>query len=843
MGKASGDSRKRECEGGCGVLGFASSEPIAGRHLMTPCERMHNRGNGKGGGIAVVGCFPDHKDLHALQIGYLRPDSRRDVEERFVRSVFHVEDVVQQPRVDDVREVPGLGVAPPDVWRYFVRPTERALHAFMREEEVFDADEAAERLVYRNSYRLNVACYAEAAEKGAFVLSHGKNMMVLKAVGYAEDVLRYYRLEEMTGHVWIGHQRYPTRGRVWHPGGAHPFVGLHQALVHNGDFANYHAVREYLAARGIRPLFLTDTEVAALLFDYYDRILGYPLEHVIEAIAPTTERDFELLSKRRQRLYRAIRAAHVHGSPDGPWFFIIARSLPDEDRFQLIGITDTSMLRPHVFSISEGPIRIACVASEKQAIDAFLAGLSAVDPRVSPVADMYWSSRGGSHTDGGAYVFSVEPTEPDGRRRLVCTDKFGVLTSGPAPGSANPDPAWLRSRPELPEGFAAKLEFDDTRTAAELFDWFLSDIATGSYDDVAAFADALAREGERGDGRRDRSLETLTLMRDRHYRIDGKKRNWILARIDRAIAAMLDACPPLGSAAPDRYRRVALPDAGKKLLTHATDAVLAVDATGFPAEGERSVSQLIVRAHRGGFKRFLVYRLRGDRFIGCGMGPRSDGVRIDCYGSTGDYVGSGLDGAEIYVHGSAQDQAGQILNRGKLVIFGDVGQTFLYGAKGGVAYVFGNTGGRPLINSVGRIRAIINGTCLDYAAESFMAGAELGGGFLMINGLRVNVHGEFLGIDERFPGSNFFGLASGGAGYINDPYRRVTEDQLNGAGFAEFTQADWEIVHHYLQENERLFGISIERDILTVDRTRKWPTEVYRKVVAKQAAGVAVAHA
>jgi glutamate synthase domain-containing protein 3 len=30
-------------------------------------------------------------------------------------------------------------------------------------------------------------------------------------------------------------------------------------------------------------------------------------------------------------------------------------------------------------------------------------------------------------------------------------------------------------------------------------------------------------------------------------------------------------------------------------------------------------------------------------------------VRIDAYGSTGDYLASGIDGMEIYVHGNAQD--------------------------------------------------------------------------------------------------------------------------------------------------------------------------------------------
>jgi len=802
---------------------------------------MHNRGNGKGGGIAVAGCFPEHKDLYALQIGYLNPAVREEVERKFVHDVFHVEDIVRQEQVDDVRDVPGLEVTPPEVWRYFVRRNDQTLHVFMRDYGYSDHEKAEEELVYRNTYQLNREYYADVDEKAAFVLSHGKNMMVLKAVSYAEDVLRYYKLDDFPAHVWIGHQRYPTRGRVWHPGGAHPFAGLHEALVHNGDLANYYAVREYLAARKIHPLFLTDTEVAVLLFDYYDRTLGYPLELTIEAIAPTSERDFDLLPKRSQRLYRAVRAAHVHGSPDGPWFFIIARSLPDDDAVQLIGITDTSMLRPHVFSISEGDVRIACVASEKQAIDTFLGGLAAEDNSICPVADTYWSSRGGSHTDGGAYIFTVDPPSGNGSRELRCTDKFGKEVTG-ARDVPDPPAGWLTSKPEMPPMIASAMDERKGGTGKEIFDWFVREVATGSYDDVASVIDRLVQEAVEDDDHRYRALTCLTRMRDRRYRIAKKKRNWLLARIDAAIDRLFDHCPLVGTEMSGRYRRARFEDWDTDFTPHRDDAVLVIDASGFPPEGDRAVVRLVVRAYRAGFRTFKVYRLRGDRFIGCGLGAGSDGVRIDCYGTPGDYLGSGLDGAEIIVHGNAQDQVGQIMCSGTLTIFGDVGQTFLYGAKGGTAYVLGNTGGRPLINSVGSIRAIINGTCLDYAAESFMAGAEIGGGFLIINGLRVNVHGEFLGLDDRFPGGNFFGLASGGAGYVNDPYRRMTDDQLNGAGFVDFDQADWEVIRPHLEENERLFGISIERDILTVDRTRKWPKEVYRKVVAKAAAGTVVAH-
>ena len=130
--------------------------------------------------------------------------------------------------------------------------------------------------VYQNSYRLNHTFYASTGEKRAFVLSNGKNMLVLKMVGFGDDVIRYYQLEDFLAHVWIGHHRYPTKGRVWHPGGAHPFVGLNEALVHNGDFANYFSLCEYLAQRNIYPLFLTDTEASALLFDLLYRKYNYP---------------------------------------------------------------------------------------------------------------------------------------------------------------------------------------------------------------------------------------------------------------------------------------------------------------------------------------------------------------------------------------------------------------------------------------------------------------------------------------------------------------------------------------------------------------------------------------
>ena len=102
----------------------------------------------------------------------------------------------------------------------------------------------------------------------------------------------------------------------------------------------------------------------------------------------------------------------------------MARSLVEQGAWQLTGITDTSMLRPQVFALHEGQVQLGLVASEKQAIDTYMASLSAADGRVAPIADHYWNARGGSYSDGGAFVFTAT-AQLDGGSRLTCCDKFG----------------------------------------------------------------------------------------------------------------------------------------------------------------------------------------------------------------------------------------------------------------------------------------------------------------------------------------------------------------------------------------------------------------------------------
>jgi hypothetical protein len=142
----------------------------------------------------------------------------------------------------------------------------------------------------------------------------------------------------------------------------------------------------------------------------------------------------------------------------------------------------------------------------------------------------------------------------------------------------------------------------------------------------------------------------------------------------------------------------------------------------------------------------------------------------------------------------------------------------------------GNTAGRPLINAVGRPKVVINGTSLDYLAESFMAGNPLqGGGFVILNGIELDEEGSAKGLPTPYPGSNLFSLASGGAIYVRDPHGKLVDEQLNVGQFACLSEEDWQLILPYLEENERLFDIKIN-DLLTVDGEERPFNEVYRKV-------------
>ena len=345
-----------EAEGGCGVTGFACTVPVRGKHIYEPSIQMRNRGNGKGGGIAACGLVPEDFGVsrtildedYCLQVALLDPSAKGEVEKEFIEPYFTIDQGGTIPTVKDFRDVPLLEQKPPDVARYFVRVKSETLDRFADEKKLtgLTTQEIEDEFVYQNSSRLNAKFYASLGDKRAFVLSHARNLIILKVVGFAEAVVQYYCMENSRAHVWIAHQRYPTRGRVWHPGGCHPFIGMHEALVHNGDFANYSSVCEYLAQRNLFPQFLTDTEVSVMLFDLMNRDTNIRSNTSLKRSRRPRNSTSTACPRKNSASTAKSRRRRSTASPDGPWFFIIARrsgserlSAPGDHRYRDVAAT------------------------------------------------------------------------------------------------------------------------------------------------------------------------------------------------------------------------------------------------------------------------------------------------------------------------------------------------------------------------------------------------------------------------------------------------------------------------------------------------------------------------
>jgi glutamate synthase domain-containing protein 3 len=561
----------------------------------------------------------------------------------------------------------------------------------------------------------------------------------------------------------------------------------------------------------MEPLFFTDTEVAALGFDLHSRVYGYPMEYVIESLAPTGELDFIMLPDEKQEVYEAIQKTHIHGSPDGPWFFIIAKA--NGLTHQLIGITDTSMLRPQVFSYQRGEVGIAFCGSEKQVIDAVLESLSSEDKRFWRRCDEYWNARGGSYTDGGSFIFDINP-DNNGGHELTITNKFGAIVNTHPGGNFSIEPAAMESGFNWPSEWATNEVFQQIVATFSTFDW---PAALGLLSEIGSYASQHSRQ---------QAVDLLCLLLNRKYDTGALRTSRWLDYVEDAIMGILNHA----GTTPCEYFSGQISPGHLPKPQNPTQAIV-VDARPYPIEGIDSLARELIALHRAGWRKFMVTHCHGHRFIGNGFGMETSDVRIDVFGSVGDYLGSGSDGMTIYMHGNAQDQVAQIHKCGTLVVHGDVGQCYGYGAKGGRLFVQGNAAGRPMINSVGSPKLVINGTALDYLAESFMAGDPLdGGGFVIVNGIRFERNGEISDLDIPYPGGNLFSLSSGGAIYVRDPSNVLSPSQLNGGEFVDLTDADWDVIQPLLVENEEHFGIPLTR-LLTVGGEIRPPSEVYRKII------------
>lgn len=250
---------------GCAISAVISKsgEKMTGEKIIESMIPMHDRSNGLGGGFAAYGIYPEYKELYAFHIFYNDNDARVECE-KLLKDRFEIVKAENIP----VRKIPEITDIPL-IWRYFVAPLASILSRLQLDEKEYVA-----RTVMHINTKLD----------GAYVFSSGKNMGTFKAVGFPEDVGRFYRLDEYEAYSWTAHGRYPTNTPGWW-GGAHPFTLLDYSIVHNGEISSYDANRRYIEMFGYKCTLQTDTEVITYIADYLTRRQGLTLEETASVIA------------------------------------------------------------------------------------------------------------------------------------------------------------------------------------------------------------------------------------------------------------------------------------------------------------------------------------------------------------------------------------------------------------------------------------------------------------------------------------------------------------------------------------------------------------------------------
>ena len=324
---------------GCAISAVISRDgnKMTGESIVESMVPMHDRSNGLGGGFAGYGIYPEYKDFYAFHIFY-NDNADRVKCENFLKNGFEIVKAENIP----IRKIPEITDVP-IIWRYFVAPLSSVLSRLQLDEKEYVA-----RMVTKINTKID----------GAYVFSSGKNMGVFKAVGFPEDVGRFYRLEEYAGYSWTAHGRYPTNTPGWW-GGAHPFALLDYSIVHNGEISSYDANRRYIEMFGYKCTLQTDTEVITYIADYLLRRQGRSLEEAASVIAAPFWSTIDKMDEQQKEVHKYLRTRFPSLLVTGPFSIILG--------FEggLMALNDRLKLRSMVVAEKDDKVFIA---SEEAAI-------------------------------------------------------------------------------------------------------------------------------------------------------------------------------------------------------------------------------------------------------------------------------------------------------------------------------------------------------------------------------------------------------------------------------------------------------------------------------------------
>src|SRR5207247_2234368 len=146
-------------------------------------------------------------------------------------------------------------------------------------------------------------------------------------------------------------------------------------------------------------------------------------------------------------------------------------------------------------------------------------------------ADSYWNARGGSHTDGRAFLFTVKDGE-DGKE-MECADKFGRVTS-------LPEQDWLpghRRTVALNVSVALQLQKKgpQSQDSLEFYECVRPALRDAGFQYAGEILEELKRLASKGQAWRRLAIQSLCLLFDRVSDTGCKKRRSLLQLYHEAL--------------------------------------------------------------------------------------------------------------------------------------------------------------------------------------------------------------------------------------------------------------------------------------------------------------------
>jgi glutamate synthase domain-containing protein 2/FAD/FMN-containing dehydrogenase/glutamate synthase domain-containing protein 3/ferredoxin len=844
----------------CGVAAIVSNHYIPSHVMDLMLDRMANRGM-DGVGIWKGGCYPqymDHYAIHILVKGILQeqveqeytsrePDidpkeirrwarqtilaRRRQMMREIVEDYFkgleldEFDGDLEKCRIPYRRDQEGqekdfrcFGEKDPgDVFRFFVRVRKEGLYRFIENDLLDDPiwpprqmryqdltfenyrenreflHEAEDEYIYRLSRKITRENYVEHQKKKVAVLSCGKNSGCWKSDG------RQIPWVLPEAPVNVIHRRLAT-GSVVDQMNAHPFSELHTALTHNGETTNYRTMLNRVSQFNLTPLAQTDTAVASLKLHLLSQYLHYPFDALVESFSPTTGWSLTQLPPEIRERFERVQEVELESAPDGPYQYLCGRIDPYRRVIERLDIIDPSLLRPNVAMLyDDGENFVSIICSEKQGSDAGLQELYRLGLLKSTLSPLTFTVNPGMVSrvfyDDGGRITGYEVLDKFGQKINIPHGTF------PSSGIHKQQTVEIGNFPQPPFSKGGLGGFFRDRLPRWKFPEFEAALnrLTGNLPTLQA-------------------VEELTNIHDHLAGWDtgGKDRGALIHMVRDHINSLLDRVKDGNG-----IYRVTLENAGKLIQQKDAKETIVVDARGFRPEGVDHLNVLscfLDHAHRMGWRRFMVYRVEGQRGIGMGMGDgdTSDTI-VDVYGSPGEYCGAFNMGALVRVHGHAQNFTGMVMHSGTLEIHGDVGKVTGYSAKGGTFNILGNVVDRGWVCAVSDprgpgLQVNIIGTAYEHLCQAFM------GGSVIMLGLYWGNDGILHRMDSPYKGGKILAGASAGEIIFYDPKRRLEEAQYKSCVVHPIDHKKWEEIMERLLNLEKIFslGISIENHHLTV---------------------------